>query len=262
MDDHRRALAEALYAEALSLARRGEKVDSAVNAALYWIGYRQWMLPNNGFTPPDTLRRRNQLFDRLRDRPYAAMLQSTINSLGWSRPPDRKAEVRFQRLDRRIDIVTGEIRWGLAETLERDLIFHMRYDIVRLAIIDDGRTLHEITYRPEEDGWEYAEPMSALGLTDNDYRLQFECLHSAGGSRVREIFDFALLGGEWRRLEYQGGDWDGEFAGADAIQAPADSREGPVVTDDTVAWIARQTRRYGDSKRSGKHWRELEKLTA
>lgn len=213
--DDRHEVAEAIYNDALGYLMDGQRIPPVLSALLYWFGYRVWLLPNRGFTPPETLRRRNKLFKDLKalNRPWESTAIALVEELGWTRPPDREAVPKFEQLDRYCEVDGETIRWGLRDTLERDLIFHASYDIVQLRIVDGGETLHDITRRPRQDGWGFTETFSALGLTDDDYRFELWCLDSGGGARSRHPFDYAEVDGEWRRLEYQGYDWDGEYAG-------------------------------------------------
>lgn len=212
VSDDRRALAETIYTDALGYLKRGERIPAVLSALLYWFGYRVWLLPNHGFTPPETPGRRAKVVGELKalDKPYQARALKQITALGYSRPPDRQAAPKFEQLDRYCEVDGSVIRWGLRRTMERKAIFHARYDIVRLRILDRGKVLHEITYRPMQDGWDFVEHMAPLGLTDDDYRFEFQCLNSGGGARSSHPFDYAEVEGEWKRLEFQGWDWDGE----------------------------------------------------
>lgn len=210
-NDERRALAERLYADARGYLERGEGIPPVISATIFWIGYRVWMLPNNGFTPPDTPRRREKLFREAAFLPYAADVRGVIEGLGWNRPPNREAEVKFERLERFVSVEGDVVSWGLEDTRERALIFGARYDILRLRVEDGGETVFSEDHRPLTEGaWSFSASLKGAGLTDDDYRFVLECLHSGGGSRSRHPFDFAIVEGEWKRLEYQGYDWDGE----------------------------------------------------
>lgn len=211
VDDNRRKMAELLYADSLVAAKAGEPPDPDVRAALDWIGYRDWVLPHHGYTPPDSPLRRRQMLDALRGKPYITALTQIILDIGWTEPPDRECEKRFDlAFDRYVEIRDGVLHWGLKETMERDLIFHMRYDILRLEVHDRGDVIRTYTIRPREDGWDNSFDMVEEGLADDDYRFMFWCMNSGGTENARSAFDMAIVEGEWRRLSYQGYDWDGE----------------------------------------------------
>lgn len=239
--DDRRKLAMIAYQDAKARILRGSPVPPVINCMMYWLGYRKWMLKADGITPPETPRRREKFFDDLKragwDAPKREYVRSLILSLGWSRPPDRRCEALHEHLDRYCEVDGKTVKWGLKPTLERDLVFHMRYDIVRLRIMDGATEVFEVTKRPKDDGWDFEESFESLGLNDDEYRFEFWCLHSAGGSRSRHPFDFAEVAGEWTRLEFQGHDWDGELDGSQRSHAPADAPTEDAPPESAAAEI-------------------------
>lgn len=211
--DDRQALAEKLYADVESALRAGRQPVAALYAALFWLGYRAWILGSRGFTPPDTLRRRERLFRDLEGRPYHDDVVRIVAALGWERPPNREAAPKFEQLKPVVKVFGDHIQWGLDISLNRDLVFGCRYNLLRLRVEDHQKTQFSLDLRPPQDGWSRVVDMVAAGLTDDDYRIIVECLHDATAERASYPFDFAAENGEWNRLTFQGQDWDGEVGG-------------------------------------------------
>ena len=268
-------LAMQIYKDYIDDAWKGEHHQQA--GALDGLGYNDLILGWESYTSPETARRRQRIFDALRDKPYFADLVR-IGLVGHKRVKvehDRVYEMPEPYFS--IDD-NGIISWGLkSDTKGLDFFFAWKgFNRYFLSIVDGGKVLFTVG----SDKRDNKTSLEALGLTDDDYRFKVGYEKSNGQEVGRGIpkctksFDYAIIDNRWQQLDYSqtGYDWDGEWGESNKVAEqpkpkPVDHSamekpkyEGTVtISEDTKDWVASRAKRYGSGS-TGKHWKELEKV--
>lgn len=212
-------LAEEVYADYIEQFKVNKGSAANEASALAGLGYSDWIIGGSSYTRPETPRRRMKVLERLQDKPYFAVLTRAFNNLGFN-PPERDCGKRVEPLDQYVNITKDSIlEWGLRTSLGMDILL-CEYDRLYLKVHDHGEVV--ATRVTEGLVLNNAITLEALGLTDDDYRFEvgYEGNFGWGGvlaepgtghPRGGRWFDWAVVEGVWKELDYQGYDWDGEY---------------------------------------------------
>ena len=242
-DDEILALANEIYEDgkATMLARRrGEFWKGALEG----LGFEAWTYGWGGRASPDNPNAIARILHSLRHKPYYARLAAA-----GLRHPQRKVERRAERFDYycEIDSRLGQINWGLRETRERDERFQALYGQIELRVLDHGEVVAKVVSESFDNG----NSLTELRLDDDDYRFEVRVRDKVDGWRSSAAwFDYAEIDGEWRLLEMQGGDWDGEWEGSTRTHTGAERIHEPTAAERARALFAkerieRENRDYG-----------------
>ncbi|MDE0331010.1 MAG: hypothetical protein OXL41_04010 [Nitrospinae bacterium] len=218
-EDSIHELAETIYADYVEgVLARADTWGRA--GALDGLGYKDWIVGGQSYTPPETPKRRAKVLGKLIQKPYYADLAKALDERGFN-PPQRDCGKRTAPVEIWFEISDGVLSYGLKETLGRDLMT-ARYDRMYLKAIDGEEIV--AVHTGILSGPNSAE-LDALGLTDDDYRfelgLEGERAWRGGGAakpgegfpRQAEWHDWAIVDGAWKQIGFQGRDWDGEYNG-------------------------------------------------
>ena len=240
-DDEILKLAEEIYVdmkETLIRRVRGERQKGA----LVGLGFEGWMGPWGGWSDPKGRSAINRIMNSLRHKPYFSRLEK----IGISRHPQRKVELRGEWLKPYFNIdINGNINWGLEKTREYDEVFAAKYDFMYLKVLNDG----DIVAKIESEKFDNTNSLAELKLDDDDYRFEVGCA-AHHWSRFSKSFDYAIIDGEWRQLEPQGRNWDGEWEGSTRVHTGEISIEEPTAAERAREYFAmrkieRENETYG-----------------
>lgn len=126
--------------------------------------------------------------------------------------------LRFARL---VDSNDSVIRWGLDLTRDLDKVIRAKYSHIELQVMNGSTVIHNERHSLVDllkgrdgniGGGIYFTTLTSIACSgDDDVRVQLQLFSMARGvNHPLPWRDYAKIDGEWKRLAFQGPEWDGD----------------------------------------------------
>lgn len=216
MKTEQHELAESIFNTYVEKLKRQKR--SRLNSVLNAMGYNKWITPFGSYRSDNSFSDRRYIIKACNEHHDSEKIKQLLREI-WTGARNRQDEEdipdKVEWIKPFAKFEGSFIHWGLKATLGREILFQTKHQEISVSILDGDKELYAKKIFPMEND-EWGETIATDVLKgDDDVRIivaygRYSHIwrRMLGGTYP---FDFAKVGGLWRRLKYQGFSWDGEF---------------------------------------------------